>query len=594
MINLSLTAQNVRAHSGHRTLHRVVWALAVAGLALRLTFALLPLPIHLIVLEDDAWMVTAIARNFALGHGITADGVNPTNGFQPLYPLTLGALPYLFAPSQLDAGFTANLVLCALLNILALWPLWWLARHFGGEIAGLIAAALFALNPFLVRVSVNAMETSLGLLLLLTLFMAFYRLDLSRPLHVLGLALLTALATLARLDASLAFAAIALTMTLRLFQRTTNDERRTQTDNVTVLTVGRWSLVGGQSPMVALYIVATLAFLSPYFAFNYSISGTFGPSSGAALAYMHSFREQFHLSNGLNALAQTSALDLAWVPTRWGLAILALAFGVLLVLVLGRRLLAALPLLLYLPVPLLYYGYVLQQARERYFVGVSAVLIILLAWLGAELWGRWPRRALALALGVSVALVAALNTQEAIAFYQTKLAEPEQTQPTLYQAALWARDNLPPDALIGAKNSGIFQYYSGHVALNIDGKLNHEIVPVMERRELLDYLRARGVEYLVDRELITADHIAFYSHQFGPAPMHHTPTLTQRVMIYGKIVANALGAQLPLGLDARSGWSPTRPFGDAAEIVKSFERPNQATNPVVIFRLRPAGAPGVP
>src|SRR5262249_34942662 len=152
--------------------------------------------IHLIVLEDDAWMVTAIARNFALGHGITADGVNPTTGFQPLYPLTLGALPYLIAPGNLDAGFTANLVICALLNTLAIWPLWWLARRFGGQVAGLLAVALFALNPYLVHFSVNAMETSLGLLLLLTLFVAFYRLDLARPIHILVLALLTALATL--------------------------------------------------------------------------------------------------------------------------------------------------------------------------------------------------------------------------------------------------------------------------------------------------------------------------------------------------------------------------------------------------------------
>jgi hypothetical protein len=592
--NLPLAVERERPRAAPLVLHRVVWALAAAGLALRLAFALLPLSVHLVVLEDDAWMVTAIARNFALGRGITADGVNPTNGFQPLYPLTLGALPYLAAPNQLDAGFTANLVLCALLNILALWPLWWLARRFGGEVAGLLAAALFALNPFLVRVSVNAMETSLGLLLLLALFVAFYQLDLSRALHVLGLALVTALATLARLDASLAFAAIALTMALRAFRRTTNDERRTTNDSDKILSVGRWSVAGGQLSMVALYVAATLAFLAPYFAFNYSISGTLGPSSGAALAYLHSYREQFHLTGGLSALFQNSAVDLAWLPSTWAQLLVVIAFGGALWLAVGARLLAALPLLLYIPVPPLYYGYILQQQRERYFVGLSAILIIVLAWLGAELWRRLPKRATALALGAGVALVVALNTREAIGFYQTKLTERDQTQPTLYQAALWARDNLPRDALIGAKNSGIFQYYSGHVALNIDGKLNHEIVPAMERRELLDYLRRRGVEYLVDRELVTAAHIAFYSHQFGPAPEHHTPSLPQRIVIYGKILADKLGAQLPLGLDAQSGWSPTRPFSDAAEIVQRFPRPNDATNPVVVYRLKPAGAPGVP
>jgi hypothetical protein len=581
-------------------LRRAVWALAALGLALRLAWALLPLSTHLVVLEDDAWMVTAIARNFALGHGITADGANPTTGFQPLYPLTLGALPYVLAPGALDAGFTANLVICALLNILALWPLWWLARRFGGEVAGLLAAALFALDPYLIRVSVNAMETSLGLLLLLALFAAFYRLDLARASHVLLLALLTALATLARLDASLAFAAIALTMLVRAW-RQMNDERRTtkQIHSSQASNLRPSSFVLRPWALAALYVAATFVLLAPYFAFNYAVSGRLGPSSGRALAYMHSFgpalhsdsRGDFNLTNGLSALYRNSAIDLDWVPWLWLKLLLAVAFASILALALRRRLLAALPLLIYLPVPPLYYGYMLQQARERYFVGLSAVLIILLAWLGAELWRRWPHRTTALALAGAVAGIVALNSYEALAYYRAKLAEPQQTQPTIYQAALWARDNLPRGALIGAKNSGIFQYYSGHVVLNIDGKLNHEIVPVMERRGLLDYLRARGVEYLIDRELIMADHVAFYSHQLGRAPLHHAPGLSERAVIYGKILANVFGARLPLNLDARDDFTPSRPFGDVAEIVMRFERPNEAANPVVVYRLKPAGAP---
>src|SRR5688500_11898656 len=103
-IDRAVAAAHEQPHSQAALLRRALWAVAALGLALRLAFALLPLSTHLIVLEDDAWMVTAIARNFAIGHGITADGVNLTTGFQPLYPLTLGALPYLVAPDALDAG----------------------------------------------------------------------------------------------------------------------------------------------------------------------------------------------------------------------------------------------------------------------------------------------------------------------------------------------------------------------------------------------------------------------------------------------------------------------------------------------------------
>ena len=136
----------------------------LAGL-LRLGFALLPLAQHLLVLEDDAWMVTAIARNWATGRGVTADGVFPTNGFHPLYTLTLGALPYLVAPNNLAGGFTASLVICALLATAVIWPLYLLTRHLAGPTAALIAVALYGLNPFMIRLTVNGMETSMALLL---------------------------------------------------------------------------------------------------------------------------------------------------------------------------------------------------------------------------------------------------------------------------------------------------------------------------------------------------------------------------------------------------------------------------------------------
>jgi hypothetical protein len=583
--------------SAHITLRRIALALALVGLALRLAFALLPLQTHLIVLEDDAWMVTAIARNFALGNGITADGVNPTNGFQPLYPLTLGALPYLVAPNALDAGFTANLIICALLNALAAWPLWSLAKRFGGEIAGVIAVALFALNPLLIRSSVNAMETSLGLLLLLTLFAAFYALDLSRMRNVLLLALITALAVLARLDASLAFAAIAGTLAVRAISGSGGDtELGAVRPSSFVLrpssSVPRPpSFVLRRLSAVILYVTTTLLLLAPYFAFNYAISGTFGPSSGAALAYMQSYRGSFNLTNGLNGLFLNSAVSLGWIPAPWAMALLLLAAVALCVAILGRSLWIALPLLLYLPAPLLYYGYLLQQTRARYFIGFSAILIIFLAWLVAELaQSRFKRGAAPLLAGV-VALVVALNTNAAFTAYQRALAEPELTQPAMYQAALWMRENLPQGARIAAKNSGIYQYYSGHPVLNIDGKLNHEILPVLEQRALLDYVRARNIEYLVDRKLVMAQHIAAYSYQFGDAPPHTTPSVSERLMIYGQLIGARLGiSPAPELARPPSEFTPSRPFSDIADIIQTFPRPNdtQNKNPVVVYRLRPA------
>lgn len=543
---------------------RPIFLIVLFGLALRLSFALLPLEAHLILLEDDAWMVTAIARNFALGLGVTADGLNPTTGFQPLYPLTLGALPYLVAPQALDGGFTANLLICALLSTLALYPIWWLARHFGGDLAGLLAVALVALNPTIIRLTVNGMETALGLCLLLTLWMAFYRLDLTRMAHVALLAGLSALAILARLDVSLAFGVLTLAL------------------------LSRRSWRAG-----LLYSGLTLLLLAPYFAWNVSITGSPMPSSGAALAFMQSYRGSFYLTNGVSALFQTSAVNLDWLPGLWPKLAFVLVVAGLGLWLIGRHLHSVLPILVFLALPPLYYGYLLQQIRERYFVGMSALLVILLAWMLAAFWQRRPQVGRVL-VPLIVVVVIGVNTAEAVGFYERTRRMPELTQPISYQAALWIRGNLPADTLIGAKNSGIYQYYSGRTVLNIDGKLNHEIVPVMEQRMLLAYLREQGVQYLVDREETMARHVMFYSAEFGPAPYHRAPTLRERFEIYGRILVNTLGGRLPLHLDDPNDFLPTRPFTDAAEIVQTFSRPNQSTNPVVVYRLKPVGAPGVP
>ncbi|HMP41807.1 MAG TPA: glycosyltransferase family 39 protein [Roseiflexaceae bacterium] len=559
--------------------------IGIVGLLLRLAFALLPLDAHLILLEDDAWMVTAIARNAALGLGITADGINPTTGFQPLHPLTIGTLPFLIAPDALDAGFSASLALCALLASLACWPLWSLARRLGGDHAGLIAVTLYALNPTIIRLTINGMETALGLLLLLTLFAAFYALDLRRLPQILLLALLTALAILARLDASLAFAAISATLGLQLLQ-VAQAAPGSLRDRLAGMLPGLGRLVS--------YCAVTLLLLLPYFSFNYIIGGRIGPSSGAALAFMQSYRGSFYLTNGLSAFYQNSAIYLDWLPSLWFKLILVIGAVIGLLRLLGRRLGQALPLLLFIPVPPLYYGYYLQQIRERYFVGLSAILIILLAWAAAECLRRRPTRSSVAAISGTLLVIIGLNCYEAIGFYQRMRTHAELTQPTSYQAALWIRDNLPADALIGAKNSGIYQYYSGHTVLNIDGKLNHEILPMLEQRTLLDYLRRQSVEYLVDRENTMAHHVMFYSRQFGEAPYHRTPSLSERIAIYGRIAANTLGADLPLVLDDQRSFTPIRPFSDAAEIIARFERPNDSTNPVVVYRLKPTTEPGAP
>lgn len=550
----------------HRTWaprRRLFLALLALGLLVRLAFACLPLQDLLILLEDDAWMVTAIARNFALGRGITADGLNPTNGFHPLYPLTLGAIPYLVAPQALDAGFRVNLIFCALLSAAAALPLYGLTRRFAGEGGALLAVAVYALNPYWARVTVNAMETALGLLLLLWLAERYYAHGHRRWPAGLLLGLLAGLAGLARLDNWLLAATLGLALLWEVLRRRAS-----------------W-------PFLVAYGLGILLLALPYFAYNQVVFGALGPSSGRALAYMHSYADGFSLTNILHFIYLNPALYLGFLPSP----LLALGIGLVLLaayLVLLPRSTrwTLLPVAGFILLQLLYYAYLQQNSNPRYFVGPAAFFCFFLGCLYARL-ESCTSRALRLAAALSVILLAVgLNTFEAVGTYRENATMPQLTQPAIYQAALWVRDNLPADALLAAKNSGLLQYYSGHVVLNIDGKLNAEIVPVLEERQLLAYLRQKGVQYLVDREAAIAGHLTLYSQEFGPWPAHREISLGQRLQIYAQLLLSRLGLGAPPALDDPAGFRPSRPFDDAVEVLATFPRPNTPVDPVRVYRLK--------
>jgi hypothetical protein len=562
---------NVGTTTAQRGERFVLFGLLAAGLALRLGFALLPRSAYLVLLEDDAWMVTSIARHLALGHGLTADGLHPTNGFHPLYPLTFGVLPYLLRPDALDFGFRANLIICALLNTIALAICYGLARPVARPSLALSGLAVVALNPLFIQVSVNAMETSLALLLLLLLWwVALVR----EPAGIAGgvfLGVLAGLASLARLDNLVAAGVLGAVLLWGKRGQGTGDRGR-----------------GGGLLRSLAYGGTALLVLLPYFARNVLVFGHLTPSSGRALAYMHSFRESFALSSGLQLVAYQPALDMTRAPA-W---LLLVGLGVLVMLVWRvwqsapqhRRLFV--PLVLYALALTFYYAYLQQQGRPRYYVGVGIIVVLLcVAWLSHErVFARLGRASVRVGIALAVGVII-LNS---VLFYHSLVRlwnAPYLAQPSMYQAARWIADNLPPDARLAAQNSGVFQYYSEHVVLNFDGKLNHKIIPVLERRELDAYLRAEGVEYIVDLPGV-ARYIEYYSSNLSVAPSHNEMTMLDRLRVYALLVAGKVWPDAPpVVLDVREPERVIHPFSEVTTIVKEFPLPNNPAEAVTIYRL---------
>lgn len=577
-----------------------VFALFGMGMLLRFVFALLPLPIHLVLLEDDAWMVTSIARNLALGRGMTADGLHPTNGFHPLYPLTLGVLPYLVRPNDLDFGFRANLLICAILNTLALVPFYAIACQVARPSLALVGLAVVAINPLLIRVSVNAMETSLALLLLLLLW--WYGL-VRNPTHVGGWVLMGILGggvILARLDAMMAVGPLGLVLLIEDL----GVNRKTETITMVSRRGYHWfrlplwfwrcrlhfplrSMVFGGSALLLLL---------PYFARNIVVFGHLTPSSGRALAYMHSFRESFALTSGLQLIAYQPALDLTRAPT-WvlyvGMGIFVLGVWRIWMLVPQYRRSVAL-LVSYAALLTFYYAYVQQQGQPRYYVGVGFVMVLLTCiWCAHErcfarfpcLWHLSPSR-IGPFVGAFLAVgTIGINGGGFYTYVQQVWNAPYLAQPAMYHAARWIAHHLPADARLAAQNSGVFQYYSERVVINFDGKLNHEIIPVLERRELDTYLRNKGVHYIVDLPSV-AHYIEYYSRNLSIAPPHYEMSILDKFRIYAQMVAAKLIPRIPPPpLRDREPERMIQPFSAVSTVVQTFPLPNDPTQAVTIYRL---------
>ncbi len=74
----------------------------------------------------------------------------------------------------------------------------------------------------------------------------------------------------------------------------------------------------------------------------------------------------------------------------------------------------------------------------------------------------------------------------------------------VYDAAIWARENTPPDARFAMKDTGIFALFSGRDVVSLDGLVNNsEFQTVLRDKRLNTYFRENRVSYLVQH--------AFYS-----------------------------------------------------------------------------------
>jgi hypothetical protein len=470
-------------------------------------------------LTEDGYYSLSVARNLAVGHGLSIDGVNLTNGFQPLFTIIEAGAFAMAGGDEILAMrlvmlfawlFHAAGALTVALIARDAWPVRWGEAERAGR--AWIAAFLYLAAPLMLNHAYNGLETGC----VMFFYAACWRwMQTGRDESLGGLAgfgVLIGLMVLARIDA--AFMALALGL---------NELRRSWARGVGAMIL-RGAVLGGMALLVS----------SPWWIYNTVYFGSPMPTSGTAqqawgLEWLRLEFAEWALRlvsfPWLFAGAHEGAVDL-WMRWPFGPArqIQVTAIGVARTLILAaigvalwrwwrrggpkadlvladdvqrtrtaRTLEFAACFVAAMGALIVYYAlsFTAYWFFYRYFAPVA-----LLAFVVAPiLWARLAAAPSSRARGIENVLAAVLAAQMIALTVMAQTGRGLGGNTVYHDQVALVRAHVPAQDLVAAGQSGTLGFFRDRV-INTDGKVNRAALVHQDR--MWDYLRARGVKWFVD------------------------------------------------------------------------------------------------
>ena len=451
-------------------------AAMLASLVVRPRASLVDLP-----LTEDGYYTLSVARQIGLGHGITIDGQQSTNGIQPLFAFLLAPVYWLTGGDRygslrgvLAAHWLLHMATALLLGTIARSsvPLTDGARR--REVFWL-TALLWVGSRFVLLNAYSGLETGLALLLYATAWRGCQLGWLEGP-RLWGLGLVLGLLVLARVDAAVFVAMLGL-----------------------IALVGPAAARRTRLRRAAALTLVPLAVSLPWWLYSLFGFGSLMPSSGAAQAGPFAIWRVGALAK---ALLQVGA---PFIQVRWlegppqtlaqaGVAVVVAWVFVARVLPLVKgtdtaRAGGALALSTCL-LGLYYMGFsAATHSYGRYLAPLMLVTIPMTAVALVEI-----RRFRAALQGAAVVALVSLAAVSAIAWDIQARVSPSGYY---HEQLRLIEDHVPPAEAVGAFQSGTIGYFRDRV-VNLDGKVNGEAL--RRRGDLQAWLAERGVNWFCDWE----------------------------------------------------------------------------------------------
>lgn len=483
-----------------RTL-RAMRALTLAALLFHATLLLRPADAFLIrPFIEDAFYSLTVSAWIADGKGMTIDGVNPTNGVQPLICF-LYVPCFLVVQGDRIAALVPIMALQSIIFATAAFAIAWFTattcrqRDVRGTVFWL-SAMLIAWSIPLLNHMLNGLETGLAVAVAFgstALYNKMMERPESRASRWLGLGALLGLAVLTRVD--LAFLVVGVTG-WHILRSGPNRKRR----------YAESALVG----------IAAIVVSSPWWVYNVVTFGSLMPISGQAQIALNTDRELIVMTTiryMADAFVITTHLphivyeDYPWLGT------VSLFVSVVLVLVTTRNLgalrkgfqgwratwdpAAAVPVLAHALGLILYYSLVFGSPHftSRYLVpwrilcSMAVVTLLYVVFMNASKPGR---------IGFALIVVAAMAVT--INGFMWNFTLPIGN---LYVARSdWINRNVAPNERVAMFQSGTTGFMCRNV-VNLDGKVNADALRATQRGTMADYIIENRFDVLMDwRELV--------------------------------------------------------------------------------------------
>ncbi len=437
----------------------------VLSFLLRLVLAFQPIDVLVQkIILDDSFYGFETARNVAHGF-LSHNGYEPTNGVQPLWPLMVSQF------FNFGDGVRLVLFASALIDTLAVFLIYKIARKFLPEKISILAAAFYGLNPVVAFTAISGIDVVLAIFMAAVIFYSY--ISEKNPIIlgiIMGLGLLT------RAD----FIFLAAPILASLFLK--NKKSAAIVFSVAAIIFAPWLILSfvnfgtlQQSSGVANYEFAHGILQEPrpeYSAVNWLARGAensvkffsflmhyFGAANYSVLSYIFGAAALLVSSFGFFKERKNLA-----IPAMYGFLII--IFYSFYLWSFGPRYIA--PFAIFFAIALAAgIGYVSKRISSPNFLPAAAMIfIIIFSYSGLQVWekGYFPWQAAHL------------------------------------DAASWIKENTNETDVIGSFNSGIITFYSGRKVVNLDGIMNFKAIEAIKNRNVYNYMKSENVSYWVDMD----------------------------------------------------------------------------------------------